>query len=135
MPLVLAWLQKTRDEAVKLGFLTTPMGRMRRFGLITDKNVFEIRNQASNFPVSSTASDICLTALMGIHEEFKRRKIAKILLMVHDSILSECRVEDAPEVEQIMQRHMEAAPVKVIPDCTVPFKVDSHVGLRWGDLA
>lgn len=135
MPQVKAWLEKTRDEAVARGFLTTPMGRMRRFGLITDTNVHEIRNQASNFPVSSTASDICLTALMEIHEEFKRRRLGKVCLMVHDSILVECRKELAEEVERVLIKHMTEAPLKVIPNCTVPFKVDSHVGLRWGDLA
>jgi DNA polymerase-1 len=134
MPQVLGWLETTRNRAVKEGYLVTEMGRMRRFGLITDKNLREIRNQASNFPVSSIASDICLTALMNIHEEFKQRRIAKILLMVHDSILSECRKEDAKEVTEIVTRHMEAAPPKVLVDCSVPFKVDSHVGLRWGAL-
>lgn len=129
------WLEKTRDKAVEQGYLTTPTGRIRRFGLITDTNLQEIRNQASNFPISSTASDICLTALMTIHEELKQRRLGKVCLMVHDSILAECRKEDAKEVEAIMIKHMAAAPLKIIPNCTVPFKVDSHVGLRWGDLA
>jgi len=135
MPYVKEWLQRTRDEAVERGYLTTIMGRMRRFGIVTEKNLHEIRNQASNFPVSSVASDICLTALMYLHEELKARKLGKVSLMVHDSILCETHKDNAELVEQLMIKHMMEAPAKVIPNCSVPFKVDTHIGLRWGELA
>ena len=52
------------------------------------------------------------------------------LLQVHDSILVECKNEDAEKVAEILQSTME----NIAPDLGVRLQVDVHVGDNWGEV-
>jgi DNA polymerase I-like protein with 3'-5' exonuclease and polymerase domains len=113
--------------------LVSPFGRRRRFGLVTKENLNEVQNEASNFPISSTASDICLTSAMEI-EPYLPDDVG-IINLVHDSILFDC-----PDDESVVRHviRMTKATLKAVPErvmnTIVPFESDAKVGYAWGAL-
>jgi len=133
-PKLYNWLQKTRRQAVDDGFLVTPLGRVRRFGLITPDNEWRIQNQAANFLIQSTASDCCLRAAIDMHNWCKEHGMGKVLLLVHDSIYVECKREDAERVQGQLEHLMRAAALKVLDDDWIPMAVESLVAQKWGQL-
>ena len=128
---VYRWLQEQRHLARTRGYVETPLGRRRRFSLITDENLFDVEHQAGNSPIQSLASDLCLSSLIRLHRRFNP-EVARILLTVHDSILFEIREdhldEVLPTIEFEMTRNLP------IEDRGIPFEIDLKVGQRWGSL-
>jgi DNA polymerase-1 len=123
-----AWRKQTMHQAVTAGFLTTPFGRRRRFPLITKANRREVQKQAVNFPIQSTASDICLTALINIHKQYPHIRIP-----IHDSLLFSLPWYQADEIIPALVKIMETPPT-ALSDTPLPFTVDVEIGERWGDL-
>lgn len=120
--------------------LVTPFNRRRRFHLVTPDNVRGLQNEACNFPISSTASDLTLHSAIKLGELFKtfgRTKgeyDVRIVNIVHDSILTEVREGvDVQEVKCLMVDVMESRPKELI-GAIVPFVADVKVGKRWGRL-
>jgi len=134
MPEVSDWIGRIRQQAVTQGFLTTRMHRFRRFGLVTHVNQAVVANQAANFPIQSTSSDICLTALLNAHNWLKETGLGKALLMVHDSIIVECAKSDAEQVSEKLSELMQNASKQVLGESLVPFKVDVSTATNWGSL-
>lgn len=128
------WLDNIRVEAQNNGYLITPTGRMRRFGLFTPANEWRALNQAANFPISSTASDICLKAAINMHYWCQKTGLGKVLLLVHDSIYVQAREENAQVVSDQLEIYMLRAGEEVLSSTYIPMKVDVHVAYRWGDL-
>lgn len=128
------WLNKTRKEAVEKGYQVTPIGRVRRYGLITPDNEWRIQNQAANFPISSTASDCCLQAAIDMHYWCKAHSKGQVLLLVHDSIYVECREEDAERVGDQLVHFMRVAPLKLLNDDWIVMDAEAHYAKKWGEL-
>lgn len=128
------WLEEIRETAVTRGWLTTPVGRVRRFGHVTRDGEWRVRTQAANFPVQSAASDITLRAALDLHYFLKETGLGRVLLLVHDSIYAECRKEDAPLVMRAMERCMREAAPKILQESYVNFDVDVHTAQQWGEL-
>jgi DNA polymerase-1 len=99
--------------------------------LITEKNKKEIENQAVNFPVQSTASDMCSTALIRLARELPRRKLGFPLYTVHDEIVSEIR-ED--RIEEGIRCINEIMSNPTIDTNGAQFPTDSSYGPSLGDL-
>lgn len=62
-PEIAAYMDRREQELMATGQVRTPMGRVRRLGAATSKH---IKNQAINFPVQSTASDVTGSALVDV---------------------------------------------------------------------
>ena len=75
----------------------------------------------------STASDICLSAALELHE----RHHLDIRLLVHDSILVETDQPD--DVVALLHRVMPAVAAETYSDF-VPFPVDVKVGMDWSEV-
>jgi len=141
-PKTKAFMDARRQEPLQGKFYETPIGRVRPFGLITERNMSGIQNEAGNFPIQSTASDLGMYAICQITRELDDlnekygRNVAMLVNTVHDSIIAE--VEEDEEiiliVREIMNRHMTSAGV-ILLDTEVPFKADFEIGYRWGHLA
>lgn len=134
MPFVSSWIDGIREQAINQGFLQLPTGRVRRFGLVTDKNRFPVSTEASNFPPSSISSDICLTAFRAIHHYLEQTGQGRALLMVHDSIIVEAKDDYVEIVTDMLQRCMREAAIEILGPDSVPFEVDASVGRSWGEL-
>ncbi len=128
------WLNTTRRTAVEQGFQVTPVGRVRRYGLITPDNEWRIQNQSANFPISSVASDCCLQAAMDMHSWCKAHDRGKVLLLVHDSIYVECKEEDSERVGDQLVHFMRSAPLKLLNDDWIPMEATWFAAKRWGEL-
>lgn len=123
--------QDWKRKALTDGELVTPFGRRRRWMLITERNRKEIENQAVNFPVQSTASDMCSTALVRLAAELPRRKLGFPLYTVHDEIVSEIREDRLAEGIQCIGEIMSNPPLDTNG---AQFPTDSSYGPNLGDL-
>ena len=113
----------------------TVFGRARHY-FVTSENVYHVQNQSVNFPITSTANDITIHALVEIGRWLKEEKLdAYLVNTVHDSIILEVRPEDAQRISAKCQEIMAAIPAKYLVDTEVPFRADAEVGECWGALA
>jgi DNA polymerase-1 len=125
------WLEEQRRLAIERGYVETPLGRRRRFSLITEDNLVDVKHQAGNSPIQSLASDLCLSSLIRLHRRLDPQ-VARILLTVHDSILLEVREGFLEEVIPIIVFEMtQNLPIE---DRGVPFEIEIKTGQRWGSL-
>jgi uracil-DNA glycosylase family 4 len=117
-------------QALEHGVLTTPMGRKRRWNLITPQMVNSIKNQAVNFPIQSLASDTCLSALIRLSKILPAQGLGRVLFTVHDSLVFEIKQERVHEAVKIIEREMLSPPYET----DTPFKVDIEVGPNLADV-
>lgn len=109
----------------------TVFGRKRRFGAITKKNAWAIENEAINFPIQSTASDLTLLSAIRLQPKLNNR--AKIVNLVHDSIVLDVPKKYVKEIAKLTKGIMEETP-HIYLDTEIPFKADVEIGNRWGSL-
>ena len=149
MPNASKWKASIISTVRSRGYLTTPLGRRRRFPLITQSTIHEIKNQATNFPVQSVSSDITLISFDRLSEEFRADGVdAFPVLFLHDGLYFEV-VDDPKIINHVAHREQEVmlevayevqdnAP-KIAPEFAdkkmMPFKVDISVGERWGSMS
>lgn len=135
MPRAAEYLRKKRQSVYTGKLLTTPLGRQRRFGLVTGENINAIQNQATNFEIQSVASDMTLLSGVELFDKLYEGCSAYIVNIVHDSMLIECPDDFAiissaiAEIKEVM----ESVPNKWL-SIDVPFKVDFKIGKSWGEL-
>jgi DNA polymerase-1 len=114
------------------GIFTTPMGRSRRFGVISaDK---EQQNECKNFTIQSIASDLTLLSAMKL-EDLIAPYNAKIINLVHDSIIIELD-NDKNKVENVcnlVYNIMKETPKKYL-NTAIPFKCEIKYGYNWGEM-
>ena len=137
MPRAMAWIKAIQKRAVEKGELMTPLGRRRRFPLITFENRSEIERQAVNFMCQSLASDFTLVSLVEIHNRLKTQGWGNVLVTVHDSIIVECKPEHVQQVARMMHNVMTTTPTKLIGNRLgeiVPIEADFDIGTHWGML-
>jgi len=139
------WIKLQHYTAISKGFVTMPLGQKRRLPEASFKTAEGRRalRQATNFPVQSFASWICLIGMMLLDEYFSdltRQGInARLLLQVHDSLSGEIETKDPVLLEQIrqdVQRIMEQDTVLFIKDTfgvefSVPLLFETSIGERW----
>ncbi len=131
IPDVVKFRNEVKRKVLNGEHLVTPWGRHRRYQLITKENVKSVMNEALAFLPQSTASDMCLNALVEIRQETKG--FAWIRNTVHDSIILECDKGDVDDVKEIVERRMLESAQSIVGDY-VQFAVDSTTGRSWGDL-
>lgn len=118
-----------RAQAHDVQFLTTELGRKRRWNLITKDNLNKVNNQAINFPGQSMASDLCLSSLIRLHPALQARGWGRVLLTVHDSLVFSIKKSHLHEAVRLIEHEMTTPPFET----TTPFAVDIEVGLNYGD--
>jgi uracil-DNA glycosylase family 4 len=123
-----------RSIAKKGKALRSPLGRQRRFNLVTSENEESVQNEAANFPIQSTASDFTLLAACAMLAGLKRLQ-AKIINLVHDSILIEVPDDEdlICRVAQLGVETMQMIPVPIVGDA-IDFIAEVKVGTKWGSL-
>jgi uracil-DNA glycosylase family 4 len=131
MPKAKEWIDNTRTFVREHGYVETPFGRRRHFGLITDDTWKNVQNEAINFPVQSTSSDVTLSAMLRIGDMMQGH--AHPLLMVHDSIIVEVPEDRIDWAREIVTEVMISEPRRLL-GCKVPFAVDLDVGHSWADI-
>jgi DNA polymerase-1 len=133
-PRAASYIKNCRRAPFKGVSLVNPFGRHRRFGLIVDKNANQLQNEASNFPIQSTASDLTLLSAMHMLPELNELD-AFVVNVVHDSVLIE-----APDRSDVIRKAIKIAKETMIWVPTeylrskVPFDADAKIGRCWGKM-
>jgi uracil-DNA glycosylase family 4 len=123
------WIVEKHQQAIRQHYVESPTGRRRRFPLILPgKMKAEIERQAANFPIQSLAFDMCLDAMIRLHNELPSD--THVILNVHDALMFEVPIAHAQERLDQIRRTMED--VRLIPT-TVPFPIEIKIGTGWGD--
>lgn len=136
------FMDARRSEPLTGIVYTTPTGRQRFYGLVTDHNKRAIQNEAGNFPIQGTASDCTIASInkivpashtLDIMINGKPYQVFKLINSVHDSIIGQVRAKFLPQAAEIMNTIMTTVPGQLL-NTDMPFRADFEVGYRWGEL-
>ncbi|PTU74436.1 DNA polymerase I [Pseudomonas mangrovi] len=131
-PGVLAYMERTREQAAAQGYVETLFGRRLYLPDIHAKNP-SLRKGAErtaiNAPMQGTAADIMKRAMVAVDSWLTRSGLdAKVILQVHDELVLEVREDRVAEVSAELKRLMSAA-----AELDVPLLVDVGVGDNWDE--
>lgn len=138
-PQLNAWVEKTKREAQRLGYVETVFGR-RRYLLGFKSTLPMLRAQAERFavnaPIQGTQADIIKLAMVKADEMITEKKWdekVKLILQVHDELVYEVD-EDlaetaAKEIHEVME---QVAPSDKLSG--VPIVAEAKKGRDWGDM-
>ena len=133
LPKVKEYISGSIAEAKAKGHTSSLFGRIRplsEVSTIEGRGNNPLDRVAVNSPIQSTASDIAKIALMKFDLALEKAfPSAMTILQVHDSIVCECRREDAEGVEKLLVDTMEAEEVLAVPLKAEPKKSASLKGI------
>ncbi len=113
------FMENITEKAKEVGYVETLFNRRRYIPELKSNN-YMVRQfgarAAMNTPIQGTAADIMKIAMINVYNELKRRKLnSKIVLQVHDEMMIEAPIEEAPEVKEIIKKEMENAITLKVP--------------------
>ena len=132
-PGVKCFLEATKKQARKLGYVQTMLGRRRYLPEINSPNR-QIREAAErmaiNMPVQGTSADIIKVAMVRLYRELDKCRLrSQLLLQVHDELIFEVPDEELAQMLKVVPQIMATA-----VEFSVPLKVDIKTGGNWGQL-
>ena len=129
-PKVSEFMDKTVDDGIKNGYVTTLFGRRRYIPELSASNkVLQAfgKRAAMNAPIQGAAADIIKIAMVRVYKKFREEDLdARLILQVHDVLIIEAAEKDKDRAEKILKDEMENA-VKL----AVPMTVDVNSGRSW----
>jgi len=127
------YIESTKEEARKNGFVTTLLNRRRYVPEIDskNKNIREFNERvAVNAPIQGTAADMIKVAMISIDQEFKIKPFkSKMLLQIHDELIFEIQQKELKKTKLIIKDIMENC-LKL----SVPLKINLKTGKNWAEL-
>ena len=131
-PGVLAYMERTREQAGEQGYVETLFGRRLYLPEINAKNGAlrkGAERTAINAPMQGTAADIIKRAMIAVDNWLVESGLdARVILQVHDELVLEVREDLVEQVtEQIKQKMATAA------ELDVPLLVEVGVGNNWDE--
>lgn len=132
-PKVREYIEATKEQARKLGYVQTVVGRRRFIPEINSPNR-QVRESAErmaiNAPVQGSSADIIKIAMVNLHREMKKQKLtSKMLLQIHDELIFEVPREEIGEMKSVVAEIMTRA-----VELCVPLKVDIKIGKNLGEM-
>ena len=129
-PKIKEYMSHNIQYAREHGYVQTIKGRKRYLKDINSKN-FTVRGfaerNAINSPVQGSAADLIKLAMIGIHHEFKQRKLkSKMTLQVHDELVFDAHKDEVEIIKPIIYEQMVNA-IKT----RVPIEAEIGVGNNW----
>ncbi len=146
-PLVFAYLESVKKQAISQGYVETILGRRRYFDFTTKSlqelkgrsfeeiDVSKLKNlgaidagllrSAANAPIQGSSADIIKIAMVQLHEILKNYQ-ARLLLQVHDELVFEVPPQEWEELQPQIKSMMENA-----VSLSVPLVVDVRAGDNW----
>ena len=125
-----AYMERSIALAKEKGFAETILGRRRYLRDINGSNSvvrgFAERN-AINAPIQGSSADMIKIAMIGIHEELKKRQMkSKMILQVHDELVFDAHLDEIDTLKNIVNDKM----VNAMP-LSVPVIVEINTGNNW----
>lgn len=130
-PDIKRWLDSQGKAGVKYRETFTFAPFYRRRVLLEDEE-YRRRNQGKNTPIQGTGGDILKLALVRLYKYIRKHKLqdrVKIVLCVHDEIITEARHDFAEEWSVIMKRIMDKAAEYVLEEPVVT--TDPFINKFW----
>jgi DNA polymerase-1 len=129
---VARYLEATKAEALKNGYVQTLLGRRRPLPDITSgipQLAAAAERMAINHPIQGTGADLVKVAMLAVAQHIREAGWSdevRLLLQVHDELVLEVPTTRAEEFAQVIRKIME----QVYP-LDVPVIVDVKVGDNW----
>ena len=131
-PKVSEFMDKTVDDGIRNGYVTTIFGRRRYIPELNASNKMMQafgKRAAMNAPIQGAAADIIKLAMVKVYKRIQEENLdARLILQVHDELILEVAEADKERAEKLLKEEMEGA-VKL----AVPFTADVHSGHSWYD--
>ncbi len=130
-----SYMEATKEEAKRDGYVSTLYGRKCFIPGIQDKNQMRVRGaerQAINAPLQGTAADIMKIAMARMPDALKSENLsAKMLLQVHDELIFEVpKVElekTIATIKKIMENSFKINDIEI----SVPLDAEGGFGDNW----
>lgn len=132
---VAAFMEKTKEEARRKGYVKTWFGRRRDLPEILSglpQLAAQAERMAINAPIQGTGADIMKLAMIRIYRYIQEQRLGdqvRPLLQVHDELLCEIKMEMVNKGAQEFKLIME----KIWP-VDVPLVVDVKRGDNWAEM-
>ena len=131
-PGVLAYMERTREQAAQQGYVETLFGRRLYLPDINAKNQAlrkAAERTAINAPMQGTAADIIKRAMIAVDGWLSESALdAKVILQVHDELVLEVREDLIEQVREQVKLLMGRA-----AELEVPLLVEVGVGDNWDE--
>lgn len=133
-PKVLEYMEQTRQNASKIGFVETIFGRRLYLPDLQAKNIAlqkSAQRAAINAPMQGSAADLIKMAMLNLSRKIAEQGLQnyiKLLLQIHDELIFEVHQEVAEVMQNLVIREMcEVAKLKV------PLEVSANIAENWAD--
>ncbi len=129
------FIETTKENARKQGFVQTLLGRKRWLPDINSQNwIFRnsAERMAQNMPVQGLQADIIKIAMIRVENELKKMKAkedVRMILQIHDELVFEIKHDILEAVTPIIKKAMECA-----FELSVPIVVNTKKGSTLGEL-
>ena len=142
---VARYIEKSKEDARKIGYAETIWGRRRYLPELNSSNVM-VKNMAErmaiNMPIQGAAADIMKIAMLKIDKwvdkyNNKNENAIEPLLQVHDELLFSIKKDNIFEATREIKRIMESCHLNLDGkkiDFSVPIVVDIKVGDNWEEM-
>ena len=125
-----AYMERSIAVAKEKGYAETILGRRRYLRDINGSNSvvrgFAERN-AINAPIQGSSADMIKIAMIGIHDELRKRQMkSKMILQVHDELVFDAHLDEIETLKAIVNDKM----VNAMP-LSVPVIVEINTGDNW----
>ena len=111
--------------------VTTPLGRKRRFVSYKDKDFYSA-TKAYNTPIQGGAAEVMLAAL-GKLSNLLSSLDAKPIAVIHDEVIVEASIKDAPKVITALEGAMIQGMLDVFPQASTLGLVEANIADSWAD--
>ena len=130
-PGVRAFMDATRDQAHRDGYVETIFGRRLYLENLTSRNQGlrqGAERAAVNAPMQGSAADIIKRAMIAVAGWIDGRDDVHMLMQVHDELVFEVRADAVDAVRAAVTERMSGA-----AELAVPLLVDVGVGANWDE--
>ena len=132
-PKVKEYLEATKEQARKVGYVQTVLGRRRFLPEINSANRMvreAAERMAINAPVQGSSADIIKIAMINLYREMEKRNLkSTMLLQIHDELLFEVPEQEVTEMKSLVGDLMPRA-----FELCVPVKIDIKLGKNWAEM-
>lgn len=129
-PLIGAWIEKTKADALRDGYVQTLFGRRRYLPEIGSRNATTralAERNAVNAPIQGTAADIIKMAMIRVDQKLRAAGLqSRMVLQIHDELVFEAPRSEVNELMEIIKREMEN-----VITISVPLTVECNYGENW----
>ncbi|MDR3604381.1 MAG: DNA polymerase I [Syntrophaceae bacterium] len=126
------YMEEVPDQASRVGFVTTILGRKRFLPDLTNPNKMAqqaARRIAINTTMQGSAADLMKVAMINVHKRLEAENLpVELILQVHDELVLEAHENHVDAAINLLRFEMEHA-----YELSVPLVVDVSVGNNWDE--